>query len=253
MTPEERFVFDLQGYLIIKQVLSPHELASLNELADRWRPPLSTELKHDRVFRASAWGPPYHALIDHPTVVGYLVELVGPHFRLDHDFCIYTLKGGTGDALHGGEGSDDRPDHWYMYRDGVIRTGLTVVTYCLTSAREGDGGFCCVPGSHKSNFNDAIPGDVRNYLRQPPYVVQPAVEAGDVIVTTEALIHGTAPWKARHERRALLYKYSPGNSAWMNEYYNADEYEGITEQQRRILAPPSVGGRLIGERPASLG
>ena len=247
MTPEERFVFDLQGYVIIKQVLSAREVASLNELADRWRPPLSMALKYDRVFCASAWGRPYHALIDHPTVAGYLVELVGPHFRLDHDFCIYTLKEGVGDILHGGEGSDERPDHWYNYRDGVMRNGLTVVIYCLSSARDGDGGFCCVPGSHKSNFSANIPDDVRSYLRQPHYVVQPSVEAGDVIIFTEALIHGTAPWKARHERRALLYKYSPGHSAWMNEYYDADEYEGITQQQRRILAPPSVG-----ERPASL-
>ena len=201
MTPEERFLFDLEGYVIIKQVLSPGEVASLNELADRRRPPLSKALKYDRVFRASAWGAPYRALIDHPTVAGYLVELVGPHFRLDHDFLIYTIKGGTGQPLHGGEGSDERPDHWYKYRDGVMRNGLTVVTYCLSSSGEGDGGFCCVPGSHKSNFGADIAGDVRNHQRQPHYVVQPTVEAGDVIVFTEALIHGTAPWKARHERR----------------------------------------------------
>lgn len=244
MTPEERFLFDLHGYLILRQVLSSAEVAALNKLADRRRPPLSAAVKYDRIFRASAWGSQYHALIDHPTVVPYLVELVGPHFRLDHDFLIYTTKGGVGQALHGGDGSDERPDHWYRFRDGVMRNGLTVVTFCLSSAREGDGGFCCVPGSHKSNFAALIPDDVRTHDRQPHYVVQPAVDAGDVIIFTEALIHGTAPWVPRHERRALLYKFSPGHSAWMDEYYNADEYVGITAQQRRILAPPSVGDRL---------
>jgi ectoine hydroxylase-related dioxygenase (phytanoyl-CoA dioxygenase family) len=74
-------------------------------------------------------------------------------------------------------------------------------------------------------------------------VVQPAIEAGDVVIFTEALVHGTAPWTADHERLVLLYKYSPGNSAWMGEYYDLDQYTGLTEQQRRILAPPSVGGR----------
>lgn len=244
MTPEERFLFDLEGYLILKQVLSAGEIAALNNLADRLRPPLSDELKYDRVFNASAWGPPYQALIDHPTVVPYLVELVGPYFRLDHDFLIYTIKGGTGQILHGGAGSDERPDHWYSYRDGVIRNGLTVVTFCLSTARQGDGGFCCIPGSHKSNFATHLPDEVRMHNRQPRYVVQPAVDAGDVIIFTEALIHGTAPWKSRHERRALLYKFSPGHSAWMNDYYDADEYVGITDQQRRILTPPSVGERL---------
>lgn len=243
MTPEERFLFDLHGYLVVKQVLSSVEVAALNRRADRSRPPTLDALGYDRVFNASAWGPQYHALIDHPTVVPYLRELVGPHFRLDHDFLIYTTKGGTGQILHGGEGSDERPDHWYRYRDGVMRNGLTVATFCLSDARAGDGGFCCIPGSHKSNLYAHIPDDVRTHARQPHYVVQPAVDAGDVIIFTEALIHGTRPWKSRHERRALLYKYSPGHSAWMEGYYDLDEYPGITEQQRRVLTPPSVGER----------
>ena len=34
MTPEEKFIFDLQGYLVIKNVLTDAELAALNEVAD---------------------------------------------------------------------------------------------------------------------------------------------------------------------------------------------------------------------------
>jgi hypothetical protein len=29
----------------------------------------------------------------------------------------------------------------------------------------------------------------------------------------------------------------------MGEYYHLDDYRDLTEQQRRILAPPSVGDR----------
>jgi ectoine hydroxylase-related dioxygenase (phytanoyl-CoA dioxygenase family) len=242
MTPEEKFRFDLQGYLVVKHVLNAAELAALNVIAERESPTRSGELTYGRVFRASAWGPPYQALIDHPRIVPYLLELVGPRFRLDHDYCIFTTKGGTGQELHGGEG-DANPDHWYRYRDGVMRNGLTVVTYCLTRANGGDGGFCCIPGSHKSHFVRNLAADVREYRRRPDYVVQPPLEAGDVVIFTEALVHGTAPWMADHERRALLYKYSPGHSAWMGEYYDAREYGALTEQQKRILAPPSVGGR----------
>jgi ectoine hydroxylase-related dioxygenase (phytanoyl-CoA dioxygenase family) len=73
------------------------------------------------------------------------------------------------------------------------------------------------------------------------------VEAGDAVIFTEALIHGTIPWTADHERLVLLYKYSPGHSAWMRNYYDLSQYTGLTEQQKRILAPPSVG-----ERPDSV-
>jgi hypothetical protein len=34
MTPEERFIFDLQGYLVIKEVLNEVEIDELNALAD---------------------------------------------------------------------------------------------------------------------------------------------------------------------------------------------------------------------------
>ena len=246
MTEEEIFTFDLEGYLVVKQVLSPEDMAALNAIAVQKCPPAGRPAYH-REFGASAWGDPYKALIDHPKIVPYLLDVLGPKFRLDHDYCIFMTNGGRDQDLHGGATSKN-PDHWYQYRDGVIRCGLTVVTFVLSAARAGDGGFCCIPGSHKSNFIGSLPRDVRKYQRTPHYVVQPAVEPGDAIIFTEALIHGTVPWTAEHERLAVVYKYSPGHSAWMGTYYDPNTYRGLTEQQRRILAPPSVG-----ERPDSVG
>ena len=246
MTPEEKFLFDLEGYVILKQVLNADEIAALKAILDQKCSAAIDRSNWGRVFGASNWGAPYQGLIDHPKIVPYLIELLGPKFRLDHDYCIFMTKGGRDQDLHGGS-TKDNADHWYAYRDGVIRCGLTVVTFFLTHANAGDGGFCCVPGSHKSNFITSLPPDVRNYQRMPHYVVQPAVEAGDAIIFTEALIHGTAPWTADHERLVLLYKYSPGHSAWMSNYYDLNQYMDLTEQQKRILAPPSVG-----ERPDSV-
>jgi ectoine hydroxylase-related dioxygenase (phytanoyl-CoA dioxygenase family) len=88
-----------------------------------------------------------------------------------------------------------------------------------------------------------IPVAVRKLQHPAHYVRQPAARAGDVLIFTEALVHGTMPWKADHERRALLYKYSPGHSSWQSEYYDSADYPGVSEQQIRIMAPPSVGGR----------
>ena len=124
-----------------------------------------------------------------------------------------------------------------------MRNGLCVVSYMLADADEGDGGFACIPGSHKSNFTNNIPADVRSYQRQPHYVVQPAVKAGDALFFTEALVHGTIPWSASHQRRSLLYKYSPGHSAWNSNYPRAEDYGEISERQRRMLTPPSIGKR----------
>ncbi len=247
MTPEEKFLFDLQGYLVIKNVLSTQEVAGLNALAEAKYP--SIPGKPDRRKRVSNWGPETQALMDHPRILPYLLTLIDPKFRLDHDYCIFMEPGAPGGHLHGGEGHEG--DHWYKYRDGQMKNGLCVVTYFLASAAQGDGGFVCIPGTHKSNFIDSIPHEVLRYERAAPYVVQPAVEAGDALIFTEALVHGTHPWKAAHERRALLYKFSPGHSAWSQNYYSPDDYAGLTDQQCRILAPPCVGSRPDVVQPAS--
>ena len=246
MTDEERFSFDLEGYLILKQVLTPAEVEALGAIA-RPRCAPTDGAAHHRVFGASRWGPDYQRLIDHPRIIPFLDELVGPKFRLDHDYCIRMTKGGRDSDLHGGATSRN-PDHWYVHRDGIIRCGLTVVEFFLTPARAGDGGFCCIPGSHKSNFVGSVPRDVRRFERIPHYVVQPEVEAGDAVIFAESLLHGTMPWTAERERIAVLYKYGPGHSAWMTPYYDANDYADLTPQQKRILAPPSVG-----DRPDSIG
>ena len=86
---------------------------------------------------------------------------MGPKVRLDHDYCIFMNEGGQSGRLHGGP--EVVGDHWYKYWDGVMRNGLSVITYFLTDAAEGDGGFACVPGSHKTNFLSNLPDDIRNY------------------------------------------------------------------------------------------
>lgn len=241
MTDEEKFQVDLHGFLVIKNALSTDQVAELNALADekfayKDGDPL------DRRTRCSTWGKPFQDLMDLPRIVPYLTELIDEKFRLDHDYCIFMQPGAPGGGLHGGEGHEG--DHWYKFRhDGKIRNGLCVITYFLTAAKEGDGGFLCVPGSHKSSFPGNLPADVRSLKRRPYYVIQPEVEPGDALFFTEALIHGTAPWVAPQERRALLFKFSPGHSSWSQRYPSADDYTDLTDQQRRVLDPPSVGGR----------
>ena len=70
---------------------------------------------------------------------------------------LFMEKGQGRGGLHGGEGTVGRAgghvgDHWYKYRDGHIRNGLSVMTYNLADAPAGAGGFACIPASHKSNL-----------------------------------------------------------------------------------------------------
>jgi hypothetical protein len=245
ISPEEKFRFDLEGYLVVKNALAPEEVVELNRMADEnYSEDYDEKCVRSR-FCISQWGPPFQSLIDHPSALPYLVEFLGTKFRVDHDYIMFMIKGGAHGRIHGGPAMETgfEEDHWYRCHKGVIRNGLMVFTYCLTPAGAGDGGFICVPGSHKSNFVMDIPEEVRLQERDADYVVQPKADAGDLIIFTEALLHGTRAWTADHERRALLYKYSPGHSSWSQNYYRPEDYPEATEQQLRIMAAPSVGSR----------
>ena len=81
-------------------------------------------------------------------------------------------------------------------------------------------------------------------LQQPAhYVHQPPAKAGDVIIFPEALVHGTTPWKAAHERRALLYKFSPGfqaYSAGVHQISYPDFVEDMSEEERAVMEAPHI-------------
>ena len=172
MTTEERFQFDLQGYLVVRGVLTPGEVAELNELADEAWAGEHDESGLRRASHVSRWGPRFRGLIDHPGIVPYLVELMGPKFRIDHDYCMFMRRGTSRSRLHGGPSPQCyEGDHWYrFYPDGTIRNGLTVFTWNLADCNPGDGGFACVPGSHKTNLRAAMPEEVLGFERPAHYV-----------------------------------------------------------------------------------
>ncbi len=239
LTDEEKFLFDLRGFLVVKNILDRAQCEELIRLADEVWPRQPDDGPFRRFNGISSWGQTFVGLMDHEALLPYLVELVGSRLRIDHDYCIFMRKHGTRNALHGGPWRYES-DHWYRYHDGVMRNGLTVATWNLADAPAGAGGFVCVPGSHKSNFLQHMPRDVARFEREADWVVQPPMEAGDVLIFTEALIHGTAVWTADHERRTLLYKYSPPHSTWAKTPYDSDDFPAATPRQKRLMAPPSV-------------
>ena len=238
-TDEEKFRFDLQGFIVLRGVLTRAECTLLSKLSDTAWPRQPGDGAFRRTEAISRWGGAFLNLIDHPCVLPYLVELIGPRLRADHDYCIFMRSGADGQNIHGGPMRYES-DHWYHYHDGVMRNGLMVATWVLNDAEPGDGGFVCIPGSHKTNFIDAVPRDVLTQEYRPDYVIQPELRAGDVLLFTEALIHGTATWRGSQERRALLYKYSPPHSSWAKVPYNLQHYPTASPQQQRLMAPASV-------------
>ena len=246
MTEHERYLFDLQGYLVVRDALNAAEVAALNDALDEQIAALpDQDWSSHRFLELLTWGAAYRDLIDHPTLLPYVVDMVGDHVRLDHTY-LDIIRGGLspiGATLHGGRVPYDSAQY-FEFADDRFYNGLCVVAINLMDVNPGDGGFACVPGSHKSNL--PFPADWKDLEEAQPFVERVTGPAGTAVLFTEALTHGPLPWHGAAERRTIFYKYSPRPLAWWMPYPDGEGVEGLTEAQRRILQPPTRDPRRMG-------
>ena len=246
------YLFDLQGFLLIENVLDTDEVATLNRLLDE-KLPQGPGLASDEVTFGSAgsgdegagfleWGKPFCDLLDHPRIMPILRFILGDGFRIDHLYGIHMREGTGGLDLHGGATPVYTAPEMYDFRQGKIYCGLSVVSWSLADTGPEHGGFLCAPGSHKSNY--PIPEEIMEAHYKAGCVLVPEARAGSVIIFSEALSHGTMPWKAKHQRRSLLFKYDPAHMAYSGRQAGPPESVELTPRQRLLFSLPSAPGSM---------
>ena len=130
MTEQERYLFDLQGFLVVPNALDMEQLEALNALLDAHiAQDVAPDAGSHRFGKLLSWGKPYLDLVDNPRISPHLEELLGARFRLDHDYAdiIRTGKGPIGTTLHGGATPFDPSQYYHfaherMYK-GCVRHG----------------------------------------------------------------------------------------------------------------------------------
>ena len=205
----QRYLFDLAGFMVIPDILSQAEIDELKGLIDAQQlPPPREKIRFGSAAGGAPecpgfleWGKPFCDLLDHPRIMPLLQLTLGDWFRLDRLYGINMEKGMGAHQLHGGN-APYSPAEYYHVRNGRIHNAFTVVSWNLADTGPEHGGFCCIPGSHKSNFVRPDPIPTVNQGRWEmmdgdalaPGVVIPEAPAGSVVLFSEALTHGTAPW-----------------------------------------------------------
>lgn len=269
MTEDERYLFDLNGYIIVRGVLSPEEVAEVNSVIDNH--------KHEMIERSDSalrntvngtqfsgtgpgrkdlggvleWGPEskiFKSILAHPKLVPFFHGLLGKGYRLDHlPFVLASDKGAEGFQLHGGTISctsgEYTPALAYACMHDTIRCSLLGCNVMLSDHNAGDGGFCIVPGSHKSNFK--MPDGMVDGEKYSEFIIQPETKAGDVVLFSEGTVHGAKAWTSDRERRTCLYRFSPATNVYGRSYFGHEGggwptkmYEDMTDAQRAVLEPP---------------
>jgi hypothetical protein len=259
--PKQVFEFDLNGFLVVRGFLSARIVTELNDILDR-QPSARTAHK----FHFVTLDERFIDLLVDPRVLEVCQRWINPYFRFDHAWGVQHYpnepKSDERKNLHGGPYQEMGyfQYHWY---NGAPTCSCIIFAYVLEPQRKGDGGFVVVPGSHKSNlgfsgpriFSEFLQGDHEN----ANWVFQPELEAGDLLIFTEATIHGTERWKiSDRRRRNLYYKYGYGFMGWPP--HDNDEIQQLrrmarSEQEANLFRPPYVSttsGNELCWRPTTL-
>ena len=215
---EDRFLFDLQGFIALRGVLSPAECEKLltalrgleaQEYEDSWqerlsggikgRPTKETNVPHQvRLNGLPRLDDAFDLAIAHPAVMPYLNTLVGEP-QLINTWSISKSKHTPQGGWHRGVPTSD-----YSYTRGLIRSRMLNTVYFLTENGPEDGSVVALPGSHKSNMD--LTWSQYEGLDMPG--AQVVIGApGDVLLFSEAVMHTGLSKTTDGMRSNLYYNY----------------------------------------------
>ncbi len=271
MTPThlDDFMFDLNGYLVLKQAVEPDLVGQLNAAFDAF-PDLASGDWWGNVQRLDnaghagvelqnivEAGPPFEALIDHPAWIDRVARYCGEDgtyvqgLFIDECFASIRRSGGFF-PLHSG-GQDGVVRNQFRYVNAQFRCAQVNILLAVTDIGEGDGGTRVLPGSHKSNI--AHPIFARSFedrRDEDDEAVEGAIEvhlkAGDALLFVDAIAHGAARRINPGDRRVVIYRYGPSWGATRHGFRYSDALlDRLTPARRKILQP--IAPRIPGVTP----
>ena len=241
---EQRYLFDLRGYVILRQVVPTEVLDLANQAMQRLESLGDGELPPRVVLGAARTpanlyisnilesGHEFDAFIDLQSVLAVIAGVVGPQHRLNHAYAITRHETGV-THLHMG-GTPMVPQAPYAVLGGAIYSPLTKAVFPLVKCRPEDGCFAAIPGSHKSSF----PRPWGNHPLENPPLVPVQADPGDAIIFSEAMTHGSMVNTSGRLRRTLYFCYSQSwTTDWTNQglRFSAALLDRLTPERRAIL------------------
>ena len=274
------YLFDLQGYLVLKNAISAADLREMNQWIDDHaayvEKPWSTDGDPKKKGR---WigghiethtyneengvnfqsiiegGPVFERLIDHPAWIDLVKKYIHSSVNGLSIHENFLNVRGPGGYLHihcGGH----VPLSYLTFRQnntGEWMVGQINVLMALNDIGEGDGPPVLIPGSHKcTEIHPRLEVDSRGLIYDS-VSGKPAgtaiamqemyLKAGDVLLFTDAITHGSAERTNPGYRRTIVYRYSP---KYVRERFNYRISEALLQRltpERRAIIEPNAPRR----------
>lgn len=146
LTDDERFLFDVTGYLIVPGALSASEVTACREAAERAHAahPPGEWRQLGAVYERE---PAIEPLIDHPSVFPKVRALLGDYFILQSSWCTRSPPGFAGGNFH-----QDGSSVYEFRRLGtpVPLVQLRIGFFLTDQTEPNQGNLVIIPGSHNA-------------------------------------------------------------------------------------------------------
>ncbi|MBI1924252.1 phytanoyl-CoA dioxygenase family protein [Candidatus Poribacteria bacterium] len=238
LTEEQREHWNEEGYLVLKQVLSPDEVRTLVKAVDTVveayvQEKYGAEGGVSRlgkgaftIIRAIEQTDALDILTDHPRTFGTILSLMGPYLQI-MGTQIYVRHPSEAPLM--GFHTDAGSSMQQIFPHPQSLPLQFKVQFFLTDLSQPDSGnFMLVRGSHRKPF----PAEGLEKGVYPPGTVQVLAEAGDAVIFPWALWHGVGPNRTNQIRRSVTFRYG---QMWCRPY----DYDKL---------PPHVLARMTPRR-----
>tara|TARA_B100001540_G_scaffold178150_1_gene157151 strand:+ start:517 stop:1347 length:831 start_codon:yes stop_codon:yes gene_type:complete len=259
----EKYLFDLNGYILIKKALQKKEVKECNKIIDKlknlkngkWNGYVHGHnyggkegLNLQQIYES---GKPFEKLIDHPSWINHMLEFVGGEGTFDHlhgplfiDENFANIRGpGEAIGIHSGNPEGIKRNN-YRYQNGKFHCSQVNILIALNNIGSGDGGTVIIPGSHKSNIQhpeyktNKMKKNTVSSAEKMTGAVEVFLNAGDALLFVDSLCHGSAKRINEGERRIVVYRYGPSWGFFRHPYRPSKKLlNRLTDFQRKIVMP----------------
>jgi len=278
LSSQQRLHFDIYGYVVIPEVLTPMECQALIDVLQELKTnlvaagqPISFSADSAAKARGAGLAHPDNAhhvfmrdieqahpliasYISHPRLLGMAAEIVGGEIRLVESNAHINSRLPDWDkteeptfSFHRGT---DVP-YGSHTRNGLYHSNFVKTLTNLTDLDSDDGGTVVIAGSHKID----IPPDelIACAYKDRSMIHQVNAPAGSTLLFAEPLIHATGQIRSERERVIIINGYGPshfpywGDGTWSNEFL-----ESIPDNQKILFHGRQNWSRQVKERPSLL-
>lgn len=272
----ERFLFDLNGFIIVRGAIDPAHVAACDASLDRlqhlrqgdWSGHVHGHtyggregLNLQQIYEGGAC---WERLIDHPAYIERVRTFVGGEETFDYlhgplfiDECFANIRAeGEAIGIHSG-GQEGCSRTRFQVQNGRFHCNQVNVLIAWRDVGPGDGATMVVPASHKANFRH--PDFDRYRMKEGQAAsaegvagaIEVHLKAGDALIFTDAIMHGSAERRNPGQRRISVYRFGVSWGRWRHPYRPSADLlarlepgrRGIVMPDKAVLAPPTLTAR----------